>query len=42
MDKDKLKDLVLFYSSDKKELITLKEYVSNVKKDQDTKWWNCW
>lgn len=36
MDKDKLKDLVLFYSSDKKELITLKEYVSNMKKDQDT------
>ncbi|MCI9435251.1 MAG: molecular chaperone HtpG [Bacilli bacterium] len=36
MDKDKLKDLVLFYSSDKKELVTLKEYVTNMKKDQDT------
>lgn len=36
MDKDKLKDLVLFYSSNKKELITLKEYVANMKKDQDT------
>lgn len=36
MDKDKLKDLVLFYSSDKKELVTLKEYVANMKKDQDT------
>ena len=36
MDKDKLKDLVLFYSSDKKELITLREYVSNMKKEQDT------
>lgn len=36
MNKDKLKDLVLFYSSDKKELVTLKEYVSKMKKDQDT------
>lgn len=36
MDKDKLKELVLFYSSDKKELVTLKEYVTNMKKDQDT------
>ena len=36
MDKDKLKDLVLFYSSEKKDLITLKEYVDNMKKDQDT------
>lgn len=34
MDKDKLKDLVLFYSSNKKELITLKEYVDDMKKDQ--------
>lgn len=34
IDKDKLKDLVLFYSSNKKELITLKEYVDDMKKDQ--------
>ncbi len=34
-DKDKLKDLVMFYSADKEELITLKEYVQNMKKDQD-------
>ena len=34
-DKEKLKDLVMFYSADKEELITLKEYVQNMKKDQD-------
>lgn len=34
-DKDKLKDLVMFYSSKKEKLITLKEYVSNMKEDQD-------
>ena len=36
MDKDKLKDLILFYSSDKKDYITLKQYVENMKKDQDS------
>ena len=36
MDKDKLKDLVLFHSSKKNDLITLKEYIENMKKDQDT------
>ena len=35
MDKDKLKDLLLFYSSKKKDLITLKEYVENIKENQD-------
>lgn len=35
MDKDKLKDLLLFYSSKKKDLITLKEYVDNIKENQD-------
>ena len=35
VDKDKLKDLVLFYSSKKEKLITLKEYVDNMKNDQD-------
>ena len=34
-DKDKLKDLLLFYSSKKEKLITLKEYVDNMKEGQD-------
>ena len=34
MDKEKLKDLVLFYSSNKKEFITLNEYVDEMKEDQ--------
>ena len=34
-DKDKLKDLVMFYSSDKEKLITVKEYVENMKEGQD-------
>ena len=34
-DKDKLKDLIMFYSSKKEKLITLSEYVSNMKKDQE-------
>ena len=34
-DKDKLKDLVMFYSSKKDKLITLKEYVENMKDGQD-------
>ena len=36
MDKDKLKDLVLFYSSKKKDYVTLKEYVSNMKENQES------
>ncbi len=36
MDKEKLKDLLMFYSSDKKDLITLHEYVENMKSGQDT------
>ena len=35
-DKDKLKDLVMFYSSKHEKLITLKEYVEGMKKDQDS------
>ena len=35
-DKDKLKDLVMFYSSDKEKLITVSEYVSNMKDGQDS------
>lgn len=34
-DKDKLKDLVMFYSSKKDKLITLKEYVENMKDGQE-------
>jgi len=34
IDKEKLQDLVMFNSSKTKKLITLKEYVSNMKKDQ--------
>ena len=33
-DKDKLKDLVMFYSSKHEKLITLKEYVDEMKEDQ--------
>lgn len=35
-DKDKLKDLVMFTSANSKELITLKEYVSNMKDKQES------
>jgi len=35
MDKDKLKDLILFYSSNKQDYITIKEYVENMKEDQN-------
>ena len=35
MDKDMLVDLIMFYSSDKNKLITLDEYVNNMKSDQD-------
>ena len=34
-DKDKLKDLVMFYSSKHEKLITLKEYVEKMKEGQD-------
>lgn len=34
-DKDKLKDLVMFYSSRKEKLITLAEYVENMNKNQE-------
>ena len=34
MNKDKLQDLIMFNSSKTKDLITLKEYVSNMKEDQ--------
>lgn len=41
MDKDKLQDLLLFYSSSKKEFITLKEYIKNMKKDQKKIYYAC-
>lgn len=34
-DKDKLIDLIMFYSSKKEKLITLKEYIDNMKEDQE-------
>ena len=35
MNKDELKDLLLFYSSTEKKLVTLKEYVERMKEGQD-------
>ena len=35
VDKDKLKDLVMFYSAKKEKLITLKEYIDNMKENQE-------
>lgn len=34
-DKDKLKDLVMFYSAKEEKLVTLKEYVDNIKDGQE-------
>lgn len=39
--KDNLKDLIMFYSSKQEKLITLKEYVENMKKDQDKIYYVC-
>ena len=36
VDKDKLKDLVMFYSAKREKLITLKEYLDNMKDNQDS------
>ena len=36
IDKDKLKNLLIFYSANKKNFITLKQYVDEMKKDQDS------
>lgn len=41
VDKDKLKDLIMFYSSTKKDLITLKEYVMDMKKNQKYIYYAC-
>lgn len=41
MHKDDLKDLVLFYSSKSKKMVTLKEYVEALGKDQDKIYYVC-
>ena len=39
--KDELKDLVIFYSSKEKKMVTLKEYVSRMNKEDDTIYYAC-
>ena len=41
MDKDKLQDLLLFYSSKESKLVTLKEYVSRMKENQTNIYFAC-
>ncbi len=41
MNKDELKDLLLFYSSTEKKLVTLKEYVDRMKENQDKIYYAC-
>lgn len=41
MDKEKLQDLILFYSSKKQDFITLKEYISNMKEAQESIYYAC-
>ena len=41
MDKDKLQDLLLFYSSKEEKMVTLKEYVSRMKEDQTSIYFAC-
>ena len=41
MDKDKLQDLLLFYSSKEEKLVTLKEYVKRMKEDQNNIYFAC-
>lgn len=41
MDKDKLKDLLLFHSASNKDLITLEEYINNMKKKQEDIFYAC-
>ncbi len=40
-DKDKLKDLLIFYSANKKDYITLDDYVKNMKKKQEHIYYAC-
>ena len=41
INKDKLQDLLLFYSSTEKKLVTLKEYVERMKEDQKVIYYAC-
>lgn len=41
MNKDKLKDLLLFYSSSEKKMVTLKEYVLRMKEEQKSIFYAC-
>ena len=41
MHKDELKDLVMFYSSTEKKLVTLEEYVSRMKEEQENIYYAC-
>ena len=41
VDKDKLKDLLMFYSSTEQKLVTLKEYVARMKEGQDKIYYAC-
>jgi molecular chaperone HtpG len=41
IDKDKLKDLLIFYSAKKKDYITLKDYVDSMSKEQDKIYYAC-
>ena len=41
MNKDKLKDLIIFYSQTNKEMITLSKYVENMDKDQKEIYYAC-
>ncbi len=41
MNKDKLKDLIMFYSSKKEKLVTLSEYVKDMQADQEFIYYAC-
>lgn len=41
MDKEKLQDLILFHSSTENKLVTLKEYISRMKENQDKIYYAC-
>ena len=41
VNKDTLKDLIMFYSSTEKKLVTLKEYVSRMKENQEKIYYAC-
>ena len=41
LNKDKLKDLLLFYSSKERQFVTLKEYLNKMSKEQDSIYYAC-